>query len=324
MSESLSDPTVILAKLHLDQILVLVSIVRSATLLEIEFVHSIYKEQARYFRETLEFLKVLGWVQEDGTRLTLDAAVSSFEPNELKGFDGNKAIVEAIAERSGPYQAIFADYLAQFRCNAGTIFHQPSSHGRLEESGIRNFLMEIGMVSHQPENDTYVLHEKSAHLYLWARNIRGARSKAELLRCEERKDQLGTSAEIAVLQFEIDAVGVDWRGQVKHVSAENPGACFDIKSLRVHDGKPVPRFIEVKAVPADSLQFFWTAREVEAAALLRDAYFLYLVPVNGGRCDLSVMQIIGDPYSSVYENADQWMKEENIIVCRRRSIAPSS
>ena len=319
MSGSSSEPVTVMARLHLQQIVVLVDILCRATLRKKPFVESAYNERAPHFHETLRFLKEIGWVCEEGNELKLEARAAPFCPEDTQQFQAKMAIAEAVTEISNPYQPILAAYLVQYTPDRGRIIHRPAAQSRLTQSAIRNFLMEVGIVFYQPEDDSYVLHERSAHLYLWAKNVYGATSKTEWLLRADQRDQLGTSAESVVLKFERELVGPDWCAQVQHVSAQYPGACFDIKSLRVNGGRPVTRFIEVKAVSADSFQFFWTAAEIQAASLLRRAYFLYLLPVVGGSTfDLSQMEMIEDPYETVYTNSAAWCKQENVIVCRRR------
>jgi hypothetical protein len=162
------------------------------------------------------------------------------------------------------------------------------------------------------------LHENAAHLYFWAKNSRGATSKEQLQENTKRKDAVGAAAEEVVLDFEKKRVGPEFASFVHHTSAKLPGACFDIQSVSIDGQAQVPRFIEVKAVPASSYQFFWSSPELEAARILRERYFLYLLPALGGnRFDLTQMEMIADPYSAVYQNAESWSKEENVIVCRR-------
>lgn len=306
----------VLTRLHPDQLTVFVDILRRATVRHASFVESIYNERARHFHETLQFLSEIGWVREEAGELALAGRAAAVQTEQLHPYRA----VEGIAETPGPYRTILADYLTEFRVDNGNIVHRPSAQSRLEQSAVRNFLIQVGIVTHETEEDAYILNGHFAHLYLWAKNIHGATSKSELVRRASERDHLGTSAEIAVLGFEKERLGPEWSAHVEHVSANNPGACFDIKSLSIDSGEPVPRFIEVKAVSADSYQFFWTAGEVEAASLLREKYFLYLIPPSGrDQFDLSKMQIIEDPYNTVYRNSDAWVKNENVIVCHRKS-----
>jgi hypothetical protein len=319
-----SDSTAIFGFLHPAQITTLIDILNHTTLRQTAFVESVYNERARHFQETVKFLKAIGWVYETGNALELTTA-ARFRIQNTQQFQADGTLIESVAEISSPYQAILSDYLVQFHTDSGRILYQPSAQSRSKQSGIRNFLIELGVVSHQTQDDSYVLNDKFAHLFLWSRNIHGVTSKAELLLRASQKDELGTSAEIAVLEFEKKRVGSDWCTHVKHISAKNPGACFDITSVTVDGGFIVPRFIEVKAVSADSYQFFWTAAEVEAALLLQQSYFLYLIPVlGGGTFDVSKIEIIKNPHVAVYQNPDAWLKDENVIVCRRRSTPKNS
>lgn len=322
---SKSDSEAVLARLHPPQIRVLIDMLRQSTHRKQTFVESIYNERAQHFQETLRFLIEIGWVHEDRNILGLTPAAARFPVDDSDQMRAGKAVAEAIADFPNPYRTILSKYLIQFQHSGGRVFCQPSPQSRLDQSAIRNFLMELGLVSHETDSDSYFLRDYCIHLFLWAKNIHGARSKAELLSRAALKDQLGTAAELIVLEFEKKRVGADLCDQVEHVSIKNPGASFDIKSLGMEGSNLIPRFIEVKAVAADSYQFYWSARELEAASLLREKYFLYLLPALGGDIfDLPKMAIISDPYATVYQNPAAWLKEENVIVCRRRPHSENS
>ncbi len=81
------------------------------------------------------------------------------------------------------------------------------------------------------------------------------------------------------------------------------GAGYDIKSFTEESVENhVPRYIEVKAVPPSSMKFYWSANERKMAKLLKEFYFLYLLPVlSRGTFDLDGLQIIQDPFLQVYQ-----------------------
>jgi hypothetical protein len=80
------------------------------------------------------------------------------------------------------------------------------------------------------------------------------------------------------------------------------------------------RYIEVKAVPRQSLRFYWTRNEVEFAAIVGPLYYLYLVPVEaGGIPDLDALTILSDPCSTVLDG-DDWVTEANVVQCQLRTI----
>src|SRR5207247_11427206 len=115
---------------------------------------------------------------------------------------------------------------------------------------------------------------------LWARNVVSPTANQLRLYANGR-EQIGRAAELAVLDWERRRVGGKWQNLVRHVSGDNPAACFDIQSVSVLGSQVESRFIEVKAVAADSFEFHWSGSEIEAAEILHARYFLYLVPVPG-------------------------------------------
>jgi hypothetical protein len=229
-----------------------------------------------------------------------------------------KWLAESLIAEISPYRANLADYLLRFSLSESNLTYRPSLSERLQQSTLRNFLMDIRAVTYRAADDTYFLDESAADLYVWAINFMRSTSKDMLQANAQRKEQLGIAAEIAILKYEKDRVGELWAHKVEHVSAGNPFACYDIKSVTVQSGDAVPRYIEVKAVPPESYQFYWTRSEMEAAQLLKLKYFLYLLPVSAnGIFDLKRILIIDDPYNTVYKNSEAWQIQNNVIICRR-------
>jgi hypothetical protein len=305
-------------KLRIAQVQCLLNILIESTIHGRDFVETAYSERARHFVETVQFLKDLNWVTEQGGNLGLSDA--GFEASSL--FDDEDEIrvrvTEALVAEPNPYRADVAKYLRGFTISESRLIYRPSMSDRLKESPLRNFLMDARLVTYRATDDTYLLEESGTELYVWAVNFRRPASK-EMARSEaEGRDHLGSAAELVVLTYERDRVGAQWAHRVEHVSAMRPFSCYDIKSVTVRGCDTIPRYIEVKAVPSDSYQFYWTKSEVEAAQLLRAKYFLYLLPVRNGRdFDLGRILVLDDPYISVYQSKSDWQIEENVIVCRR-------
>jgi hypothetical protein len=317
---SRSDSGNTLSRLGADQIATLLDIVRNSKLRQLSFVESLYRERALNFAETLQFLQDIGWLQVNHDQLELTNKADLFRLVRPRDYLGEGSIIKALTDTPGPYQNHLAAFLGHFHPSGSQIICRPSAQSRLEHGAIRNLLMQFGMVSHHAADDTYILHEHSTYLYFWAKHRRGAKTKEQLNKVAQQKDALGSAAEEVALDFEKERLGPAFAPFVDHVSKKHPGSCFDIQSLTLNGSTQLPRFIEVKAVPADSYQFFWSAAELEAASILQNSYFLYLLPALGAnRFDLAGMQIISDPYTTVYQNPEAWTKQENVIVCRRRS-----
>jgi len=318
MSASSDKRLELFAKLETKQIQCLLNILSQTTMHGKEYVETAYSERARNFVETLQFLKDMNWVKERHGEIALSNA--EFTTYTAVQDDGEirKRLTEALIADVSPYRTDLADYLLRFSLSGSNLAYRPSLSERLQQSPLRNYLIDIRAVTYRAADDTYLLEEGAADLYVWAINFRRSTSKEMLQSDATRKEQLGFAAEIAILGYERNRVGALWAHKVEHVSADNPFACYDIKSVTVQNGDAVPRYIEVKAVPSDAFEFYWTRSELEVAHLLKSKYFLYLLPViAGGSFDLRRILVVDDPYSSVYKNSGAWKIEENVIVCKR-------
>jgi hypothetical protein len=136
---------------------------------------------------------------------------------------------------------------------------------------------------------------------------------------------LGFSAELAVVEHERKRLGTELADLVEHISADQPYACYDIKSATVTAGQVADRYIEVKAVPEGTLQFYWSKSEVDVAKVLRDRYYLYLLPyaVNRG-FDVGGLTVICDPHRTLTGDQNTWEIEEDVLVCRRKPVSPAT
>ncbi len=323
MNVSSAEPSAILAKVRPRQILCLLEILHSASVRRRSFVAARFEEQATDFPETLQFLTDIGWVRAAGDDLVL-AAGPATEVGAGAPARRMRLLAELLFDQLGPYENGFAGYLRRFEREEGALVHRSVGEARLRESPVRDFLIELGAVSHWPATDAFMLSEPFAFLHLWARNRLGPTDQSQLVDRAEERAELGRRAEEAVLEWEQARVGAAYAHRVRHVAAESPAACFDLQSVTLTASGPALRFIEVKAVSGDSGQFHWTAGEIEAARVLAESYFLYLLPVGaGGIFALDKLEVIQNPYSVIYMNPTAWLKEESVIVCRKRNTLPS-
>jgi hypothetical protein len=300
----------------------LLEIVHGSTLRERSFVAGIYADTATHFEETLGFLERLGWLRS----INGDVEPASDIVARIVAADGDQRSVllaEALFEGAGPYHHAFARYLSQFRLADGELVHRPTMEARQREAGVRDFLMDLGAVTYRVDGDLFMLERPFAMWAVWARNVLSASAK-QLARDEKQRLALGQDAELAVLEWEKKRVGNGLQHHVRHVSHENPAACFDIRSVTVVDAEFEPRCIEVKAVAAHSFEFHWSRSEIEAAEILGAKYYLYLVPVLGPRVfDLAHMEIVRDAYVNVYRNRSNWSMTVVDTVCRKRENTAS-
>jgi hypothetical protein len=185
-----------------------------------QFVETTYGGQARHFRETLQFLKDIGWVREQGDELVL---------TDDGGAAGNLAqddaqirnrLVEAMVAETSPYQVLVADYVRQFKMTDSDLVCRSPISDRLQKSPLRNFLMDVRVVTYRPADDLHVLEEYGVELYVWARNLKRATSRNRLQSRAKQKEELGFAAELTTLDYEKHRVGEMWASKVEHVSAK--------------------------------------------------------------------------------------------------------
>jgi hypothetical protein len=300
----------------------LLAIVQDATLSSRSFIASRFAESATHFDETLAFLENIGWLRSvEGQLQPTSKAIAHVVAADER--QRNVVLAEALFGDAGPYERVFARYLREFRLRDRELVYQPSADARLRDASVRDFLMDLGAVTHHVAEDLYVLEQPFAAWALWARNVLGL-STAQLRQNVEDRSAFGRDAELAVLTWERQRVGEQWEGRVRHISDGNPTACFDIQSVTVVGVQAEPRFIEVKAVAADSFEFHWSGAEIEAAEILASSYFLYLLPVSaGGAFDVRRMEIIPNAYAEVYRNPSKWLATVTDIVCRRKESLDS-
>lgn len=318
MPDSSIERAVMLAKVRPRHACNLLAIVQQSALRDRSFIAARYADFAINFDETLCFLEEVGWLRSRGREIEpADDAVGQIVAAE--GPQRSLRFAEGVLRTNGPYQRIFARYLAQFQRIDGQLIHQPNAEERLNEATVRDFFMDVGGVTHRQEGDFFVLEPSFAHCVLWARNALGPDAR-QLARQGEERRSLGYQAELVVLDWERARLGAAYHGRVQHVAAEYPASCFDIQSCTVDGEESHPRFIEVKAVALGSLEFHWSRAEIEAAEILGDRYFLYLVPVVGPSAfDTSRMEIVPDAYAEVYRNPFNWSTAIADTVCRKRA-----
>lgn len=298
------------------QIRVLLDLLSDSTWRSHTFVEGRYRERARNFRETLTFLHHVRWVRTEGAQIhVLD--VWKDRVAEQSTDDASVVLLDALLDSPGDHQRLFADYLREFESVEGVVSCPARGELALTQTSARDFLMELGAVHHEPRSKQYFLQPPFFGAYLWALAQKGPGRIEELIDSIENRHRLGFSAELAVVAFERERLGSRWADRVRHVASEHPGSPFDIKSVTVTADGPTPRYIEVKAVSPSDPAFHWSATEVEAARLLRSAFYLYLVPTNGPAAfDLARLRVIPDPFAEVYSQPSAWDKLSTNFLCR--------
>lgn len=316
MSDS-SDELELLAKIQTRQICRLLSTLSGMQMRTTSYVQKAYSESAANFQETVGFLSRIGWVSQHGDALDLTAAGANAAKLVSDDAAIRASVLETLMRLPTPYRPAIASYLRLFKFSGETLSYRPSLAQRSEERPIRDLLMDLRSVSYDPSDGCYVLEASAAPLYIWATNFGLPKSTAALASQQRRREEIGFAAELVVLDYERLRLG-DRGRDVEHVSAEQPFACYDIKSFTITSEGAKERFIEVKAVSHASLEFYWSRAEMDAARLLRDNYFLYLLPYKlGGGFAVEALKIICDPHRELHED-QTWEVTEDVVHFRKK------
>jgi len=307
------------------QICALLTVLRSASLPRAQLIERSYSEVAANFTATVGVLLDIHWAEASADSLLLSTEGTA-ACDQVHDEDAiRRSILDTLTSDSSPYASAIAAYLRHFEPCGGVLVHKPSLAERTDERPIRDLFIDLRMVSYRPETDSYVLEEPASPVYVWAKNRSTPKTKGEFEALQKRREELAYAAELQVVQYEKERVGDPYAGRVKHVSQLQPFASYDILSVTVTGKAVVDRYIEVKVVSAETLQFYWSRSEVDVATLMRDQYYLYLVPYTmAGGFDLPSVTVIRDPVKAILENSDTWETEQDVLICRRRPPSASA
>lgn len=299
--------------LRRSNILALLGLVSELSYRSRAYVRHRYEELATDFDTTLALLIDVGLVRQAGEGLRLGQQLSAF-PQELALLS---PMVLTSATRHDVFGPPLYGYIRQFRVDdAGHIVYRPIREYATEDVAVRDFLMDFEVVTFNRSEGEYVLGPRFSHLFVEAQRRDNALQPDTLERLLEEQEDIGASAERAILDYEKRRVGEKYSDQVKHVAAEDVSAGYDIESVTVDESGMLPRYIEVKAVSPTTYRFFWTANEIAMSRELRTLYFLYLVPLgSGGQLQMSHLRIIRDPVNHVFSIDGDWKVGPTTFCC---------
>lgn len=272
-----------------------------------EFIRKNYSNVGENFEEVLFFLEEIGVLVSSGNQLLIRQGIPSFEnKQQYKDF-----ILQNVVASSRPVFYDFHAYLSKFKHKDGRFVYRPTNAIRVLETAERNLLIELGMINYNSVKDLYYIREEKTDLFAAFRQ-----SSFSVKRLEKKlKDQaeIGLAAEKRVIKYEQDRLKnfpflID---KIEHTSLKSVDAGYDILSwgLPTDLTRYRPRFIEVKAVNAESLKFYLSRNEKLVAEDFQDSYYIYLLPVKGKSFDISAIQIIANPFKEIFTDSNNWKVE---------------
>jgi len=309
-----------LDNISLRQIRIFSEILSQSTMMQTEYIRKRYLENALNFDETTNFLCDLNLIQltrnqirpKAEYRMLLKKLRNSAKSEQLI----NKFLVNYSINNQNNFSRHLDHFLVNFVINNGRYEYSPNTVERLKYSGLRNFLIELGLIHLDSKKDTYVIDSNYLLNYLQTRAHLPI-SPEEFIQIQQERADIGHKAELRVIEYERYRLSQypNLIVQIEHVAQIDIAAGYDIKSFDCdQDENPINRFIEVKAVSPWDYRFYWARNEIEASRIYRDNYYLYLLPILARKeFDVEGLKIIGDPYMSVYKNRNEWIRKNETI-----------
>ncbi len=297
--------------LNLQKIIVFLNILRESQQPTLNYLQGKFKNFFTGFEDVLLFLIDMGLIKINDNKIKLKDDLS-LNKNEL-----TDSLLKIIFSNPFYRKSELAKFINFFVFKSGEYWFSRDKKLRLKTSGIRNFLINLGFLVYDKENDNYFISKKGIgylSIILSKQNL----TPRALFKKLKDIEELGIAAEEVVLKYEKSRLKKfpALLKKIRHISKEKVNAGYDIQSysLKLGSEKPHLRYIEVKAVSELDKKFYWSRNEIAVAENLGDEYYLYLVPVKAkNKFDIKNLVIVQNPYEKVLRNKDKWNSEIELM-----------
>lgn len=288
-----------------------------------EFVAKKYDQCAINFEETLNFLKALRLIEITKNKLIpIKEYKSLLDSNERSPYKRQSVLqefmIDRLIARNNPLSTYINEFLSNFLLDNKLLRFKPTATERLKYKGIRNFLMELDFIQLDSRKMQYIINKRYS-LYFPQRKNRYISSE-ELRKILNEQIKLGYEAELEIIEYEKKRLANYplLANMIEHTAKKDIKAGYDIKSFdktKKENKKPMPRYIEVKAVPDDNYHFYWTRNEIDKAKIYKEKYYLYLLPVlSKSGFNINKLKVIRNPFKNVYSTKKNiWLRTEEVI-----------
>ncbi|HEY3389844.1 MAG TPA: DUF3883 domain-containing protein [Prolixibacteraceae bacterium] len=300
-------------KVKFNQVSTLLYILASNNSRDCSYLEQIFRRYAENYYETINFFLDLNLIVTTngviGIRPRLVSFIENLSTKQGSEEEVRKFILQNLTEEMNELTKQFYEYIDKFKSRDGEFIYTPLKRENIQYSGIRNFLMELDVVSLRGDENIYVIQNKYISEL---RHSKSFLSPAIFNRIQDFQQEVGDLAELIAIEEEKKRLWEtpELSQQVKHISKIIVNAGYDIESYDgniIRDREPEKRFIEVKAVKFDSPRFFWSRNEIEKSRELKEQYWLYLVPYqNKDDFKRTLIERINDPYSFFFERRSEW------------------
>ncbi len=307
-------------RLAVDQFVVLFGLLESQSLLDKDFIASLFRKSAENFDETYNFLCQINVISDQQGKIAISRSFSSYlkQTRDLTDIQRREMISEylinALLHSKSNTSKEFLEYIRNYRFSDSLFVYKPTSSDNVRFSDTRNFLIDLGLVEYDAGGKQYVFLRPA--LLDELDDIEKVITVEVFEKVQKSKKELGDRAELVALQYEQGRLAHLPKvvSEIKHISKEIVNAGFDIESFtEIGDRIVTKRFIEVKAVLKNSVRFYWSRNEIEKSKELGESYWLYLVPYNSKHVfDTENIEKICNPYKSVFLDQNEWVRHTEL------------
>jgi Domain of unknown function (DUF3883) len=294
-------------KISWRQIMALCDALRASSSFDLATVRRWYNGEANNFEETIKFIADLGIISVSQNKIAISPQFEKCISDESAV---RRYLIDLIFGKKANLKKYFGDFFARFEQQEGLYQFTPNLQERLRYSGVRNFLISLGVLEFDSRRNRYTAAiEISPYLLDQTRVL----PYNDFVRNVRAAEELGLKAELAILDQERKLLKKlpALQKRIRHMSLENVRAGYDILSFEKRSGEEWrEKYLEVKAVSPIDWHFYWSRNEMAKAKKFRDAYYLCLVPVSGPNdFNLSEVKLIPDPYKNIFQNRELWIQE---------------
>ncbi len=280
---------------------------------------SIYETYHTGRGSTEKFITEIELIYSSGNERKLSDSLINTDGDLISENGIKKLLLEIMLTTNNKYSECVADYFELFKSEDGKYVYTPNKENRLKQSGVRNFIYELGLVELQKNNQTYQLNCDKALIYVEYASTFTLNPKV-LCILQQIKKEIGDKAELRIMDYERKRIknSNNLLSLLKHVALTDVNAGYDILSWEITPitSKRKPRYIEVKAVPLDNMRFYWSSHEIEVAIQLGENYCLYLLPRVNEKFLIEKLEIIRNPSVAMLMEKGWNSKIENYSIWR--------
>lgn len=279
------------------------------------YVQNRFNKQSDNFSETYSFLNSLGMVFQKNEEILIHPnLISLFHDSVVQEEELTKQLIN---ELINPKQFIYkyiVKYFSFFKFDGNKYTFIPTLDERIKYSGVRNLLMELGIVSTESRGKSYYILREYENIYHNIVFPSGSLTPNMLDIINFNNEKLGSLAENKIIEYEKLRLSAFPTVQsiIIHEATNSVDAGYDILSYEVPtcDSNQIARFIEVKAVSPETYKFYFSKNEMKVASQFCNQYYLYLLPVSSNSIfDIDGLKIIKNPMKHLFKKENNWSHE---------------